>query len=160
MSGTPHRRHAEHSVLLGDAEIAPQSKFEAARNCISGHGGNHRLRQKHPRWAHRCGGTVRANPVFPITWTEECFQIRARAKRAVIAVEDPGARLIVGLESLESLNQFRRRFRIDGISRFRTAHDDGCNGTIALDCYGHGNLLFLISPTIFEMSPLLNDHQV
>ena len=45
--------HAEHGVLLGDAQIAPQRELEPARNGVARDRGDHRLGQAHARGAHR-----------------------------------------------------------------------------------------------------------
>ncbi len=109
--------NAEYGVLLDDAQIAPKRKFKSARNRIPRNGGDNRFGKKHPRRSHRRRGAIGANPVAPVTAAGKSLEVRACAKCAVIAEENPNAGAFIRLEGFERGGKLRRRRRIDRILR-------------------------------------------
>ena len=76
--------HAEHRVLLGDAQVAPQRELEPAGDRVARDRGDHRLAEQHPRRAHRAVAVGR-DAVGRAGGDR--LEIGARAERAVIAVQ-------------------------------------------------------------------------
>jgi hypothetical protein len=79
----------------------------------------------------------RLEPVAPVAGANECFQVGAGAKGAVVAEENSGAGLVIGFEGFERLDQFRRGRWIDGVSRVGPVQDHRRDLAIPLNSDGH-----------------------
>src|SRR6266540_3024355 len=120
---------AEDRVLVGDPQVAPERELESARDRIAGDGGDHRLREQHPRRAHR-PVAVRLEPV------RERLQVRSRAESATGA-EEHGDRRIRFLERAKGVGERLGVLAVDGVAHLRPVEDDGVNGAVALDLHRH-----------------------
>ena len=132
---------AEHGVFLDDAQVAPQRKFESARNRIACDCRYDGLGKDRSRRPHRRRRTIGANPVAPIASTREGFEVRACAECAMIAEKDANAGFVIRFESFERGDKLRRCFWIDGVPRVRTAQDHRRNRPALFRRDGHGCLL-------------------
>ena len=105
--------HAEHRVLLGDPQVAPQRELETAGDRVAGDRGDHRLREPHPARAHRAVA-VALDAVAPRP--ARLLQVGARAEDAALAVEHRDGGVLVGVEVAERLGQSGRGRAVDRVA--------------------------------------------
>ncbi|MEY9511933.1 hypothetical protein ABIF16_002664 [Bradyrhizobium elkanii] len=123
--------NAEGGVTRDDPKIAPDRKLEAARHGGALDGGDHRLRQLHPRRAHRAVAVLDAVAAMA---GRGALEVEAGAERAARAGQDRDRQRRIAIEGAERLRQPLRGLRIDRIARLVIAidgHDrDGLLGSV------------------------------
>ena len=122
---------AEHRVLLGHPQIAPDRQLQAAGDRVTGDGRDHRLRQRQPRRLHR-SVTVDAVTLDALAGGYR-LQVGAGAKCAARAPQHRDLLLGVGLEGAEGVGQLFGRLVVDGVAGLGPVQNDGRDGTLALD---------------------------
>ncbi len=128
----PPAEHAEHGILGGDPEIAPQRELEAAGHGMPFDRRDHRLREQHPRWPHR---TI-AIALDAVTRTGgHRLEIRAGAEHAVIAVQHRDASGVVGVEAAKRVRECLRRRSVDGVFVRRSTEADDDDGPLPFDAH-------------------------
>ena len=110
----PPAEHAEHRVVRGDAQVAPQRELEPARDRVALDRRDHRFGKQHPGRAHRTVAVVGDRVAASLA---DRFEVGARAEHAVRAGQDRDRALVVGLEGAKRLGEQRRGRPVDGVTR-------------------------------------------
>ena len=149
-AGQPHRaavdqrhapaaaEHAQHRVLLGHPQVAPQRQLQAAGHGVPGDRGDHRLGQPQPGRPHR-PVAVRRGPVA--VRAADRLEVGPGAERPARAPQHGHVGAVIGVERAEGPGQGGRGRPVHRVAHVRAVQDDCGDRPVPLHPHGHGALL-------------------
>jgi photosystem II stability/assembly factor-like uncharacterized protein len=117
----------EDGVGGGDAQVAPQREFEAARHGVALDRGDHRLAEQHARGPH---GAVAVVVHLIAATLAHGLEVRPGAEGSAGAGQHGDASVVVGVEAPERVRQRRGRRAVDAVLHFRAVDGDDRNRSV------------------------------
>ena len=134
----PPAVHAEHRIARRYPQVAPQRQLQPTGDGVALHGGDHRLRQQHPRRPH--GPVVIHLHRHPIAARRggDSLQVGAGAEGAARTGQHTNRERVIRIEPAKGVGQLPSRGAVDGIPhRWPVDGDDG-DRTVDVVVHRHG----------------------